>query len=308
MSKPCNHNICKELHNEKIVKEKYKGAGVIIGTIKEEKVNVLLGFEKNQYNKQKYDLWSNNTVTKGKKYDGDKDGAFTFFSGSYDMSIYNPECYIETARRELEEEAKLNFGLDEFTKIINNGTPQLNDKSGGAVFLAPIEYAETEKLDGLVSDAFKDSNLKPHLKEMESLKYFCIEDTDEIDENKDTMYPWAYNIISENKQKIIDTVKSKLKPSGTPPNPIANNVKQADNTTPPLQQPVKPPDSNANPLSVKDEGKILYLNTSADDNHKVSTIKLNADYTKCTLINGTWTNAKGGKRKSKPTKKVRRSK
>jgi hypothetical protein len=192
-----------------------------------------------------------------------------------------------------------------FTQIINNGTPQLNDKSGGAVFLAPIEYAETEKLDGLVSDAFKDSNLKPHLKEMEYLKYFCIEDTDEIDENKDTMYPWAYNIISGNKQTIIDTVKSKLKPSNAPSTPIANNVKQVDNTT--TQQPVKQPDNNANPLSVKDEGKILYLNEK-EGIHMVSTIKLNAGYTKWTLINGTWNDTKGGKRKSKPTKKIRRSK
>jgi hypothetical protein len=288
----CQHNICKELRGLK----KYRGAGVIIGTIKEGKVNVLLGFEKNQYNKEKYDLWKSNN--KGnQKYDGDKDGAFTFFSGSYDsVSKYKPECYIETARRELEEEAKLNFNLDAFTQIINNGTPQLNDNSGGAVFLAPIEYDKTENLDNLVKNAFEDSNQPSHLKEMEYLQYFCIEDTDEIEKNKNTMYPWAYNIISNNKQKIIDNVKNKLKPSDT--NPIANNVKQAAT------------DQKQSLDNAVEEGKILYLNTSADDNHMVSTIKLNANFEEYTKKDGKWTRSdpKGGKRKSKPTKKVRRSK
>jgi hypothetical protein len=304
MSKPCNHMICKELHKKKHVfgKNKYNGAGVIIGTIKEGKVNVLLGFENSKPNKKEYELWKSNTVNKTKnKYNGKPSGAFTFFSGSYEeKSLYNPECYIETARRELEEEAKLIFNLDTFTQKINDGTPQLNGTSGGAVFLAPIPYDDTENLNVFVENAFADTTLPTHQREMSRLEYFCIEDKDEIEENKNTMYTWAYNIISENKQKIIDTVKQKL-----------------NSTTAPVEQVTKPDTTNANSVTKQDtttttEGTILYVDTkSSNPNMMVSMIKLNDNFKKYTKKNGTWiedTSKGGNKRKSKPTKKARRSK
>jgi 8-oxo-dGTP pyrophosphatase MutT (NUDIX family) len=274
----CNHKICNDLHDKK---KKYSGAGVIIGTIKDEKVHVLLGYDKEKQN-------------------------FTFFSGKYEEkeSLYKPECYIETARRELEEEAKLKFELDPFIEKINNGTPQLNKDNGGAVFLAPIEYAETEKLDKLVKNAYNDKSIQSHLKEMQYLQYFCIEDTDEIEKNKDAMYTWAYNIISNNKKLIIDTVKTKL-----------------NSTTAPVEQDTKPDTTkkqmvttNAKPNTGQTsttEETILYVDTkSSNPNMMVSTIQLNPYFKKYTKKNGTWTeDAKGGnKRKSKSTKKARRSK
>lgn len=278
----CNHAICKKLHE----KLNYNGAGVIIGTIKDGKVNVLLGFEKIQYNKKDYDLWIANQTNKNKKYNSIKNGAFVFFSGSYEesKSRYDPECYIETSQRELAEEAKLTFKLDTFTQIINNGTPQLNDKSGGAVFLAPIEYKTTENLNNLVKTAFNDTNLPSDLKEMEYLQYFCIEGTNDIETNKNQMYPWAYNIINDNKQTIIDIVKNKLK---------QDDATNAD------------PEGKTTTL----EGTILYVDPNSNNpNMKVSTIKLNEKFEEWIVKEGKWTRFKKGGSKSKSTKKAMRSK
>lgn len=181
----CNHNTCKNIKLYRANNNKTCEGGVGV---------ILLN---NYYNRNKY------AVLLGKERGGKYAGEYNLCAGSVEKC--DNSCYIETARREILEEFKIDlYKSKDFDKVFKNTSGKIRYimHNSNPIFIGIISGFKRKDLNDKIKKDNNNVKISRSLQEIENVDYFWLNGT-QIENNIHNVSSFASSIMKKINVKML---------------------------------------------------------------------------------------------------------